>query len=316
MVELPKRIAVTGAAGYVATRLIKALTRCANIDNFMAIDLHKPESAGIADIDYRRQDVGEPFSKLFVGCDIETVVHLAYDMNPGHDRRAVRKINVGGTENLLEACAAGDVKHILYLSTTSIYGAHADNPEALTEESSPRPLSGFQYSEGKAESEALLERYAIDHPECAVTILRACPVLGPNADNFVAAAFSKPFLVGVIGADPQMQFLHEDDLIDHMLVCLRQRPRGAYNLAGRGTVRWSEMAAIFGRRMVKMPAPILYGLASLGWKLRLQSDSPAAGIDFIRYRWVVDTKKIETELEMTPKYTSHQAWEAFATRKA
>ncbi len=316
MPELPRRLAVTGAAGYIATRLIEALTRGAKIDSVLAIDRRPPKLVDSDKVEYLRQDVADSFPDLFVGRDIETVVHLAYDLNPGHDREAVWRVNVGGAVNLLEACASAGVGHILYLSSASVYGAHPDNPEELTEESPARPLPGFQYSEGKVEAEALLAQYATDNPDCAVTILRACPVLGPNADNFIAAAFSKPLLVGVKDHDPPMQFLHEDDLVDCMVACLRHRPRGAYNLAGSGTVLWSEMAALAGRRMLKLPAAILYGLASLGWALRLQSDSPARGIDFIRHRWTVDSSKIERELGLAPRYSSRQAWEAYAKREA
>ncbi len=314
--DLPRRLAVTGAAGYIATRLIEALTRGAKIDSVLAIDRRRPPTSDRGEVEYLRLDVGDPFPDLFVGRGIDTVVHLAYDLNPGHDRKAVWRVNVGGAVNLIDACASAGVGHILYLSSTSVYGAYPDNPEELSEESPARPLQGFQYSEGKAEAEALLGQYAADNPDCAVTVLRACPVLGPNADNFIAAAFSKPLLVGVKGHDPPMQFLHEDDLVDCMLACLRHRPRGAYNLAGSGTVLWSEMAALADRRMLKLPAAILYGLASLGWALRLQSDSPARGIDFIRYRWTVDSSKFERELGLAPRHSSRQAWEAYVKREA
>ena len=61
-----------------------------------------------------------------------------------------------------------------------------------------------------------------------------------------------------------------------------------------------------------MPAPVLYALAAVGWHLRLQTDSPASGINFIRYRWTVDTEKAKRELGAVFQYTSRQAWESFA----
>jgi UDP-glucose 4-epimerase len=93
---------------------------------------------------------------------------------------------------------------------------------------------------------------------------------------------------------------------------MADRPAGTYNLAGDGTVCWSEMAALLGRRLLTMPAPVLYPLAALGWHLRLQSESPARGIDFIRYRWTADTQKAKRELGVKFRYTSRQALEAFA----
>ncbi|MCH8108790.1 MAG: NAD-dependent epimerase/dehydratase family protein, partial [Chloroflexi bacterium] len=216
--------------------------------------------------------------------------------------------------NVLEACEQAGVRHLLYLSSTSVYGAHADNSPFLTEDSPARPVPGFQYSEDKARVESLIAGFAKRHPETTATVLRACPVMGPNADNFIASAFSKPVLVGVRGYDPPMQFLHEDDLADVLSYCLLQQVSGTYNLTGDGTILWSEMAEVFGKRLMFLPAPLLYGLTSLTWTLRLQRDSPACGLDFIRHRWTASNEKLKRELGITLRYTSREAWEAFVQR--
>jgi hypothetical protein len=64
-----------------------------------------------------------------------------------------------------------------------------------------------------------------------------------------------------------------------------------------------------------MPATLVYALAALGWHLRLQSESPACGINFIRYRWTADTEKAKRELGAEFRYTSRQAWKAFADQR-
>jgi UDP-glucose 4-epimerase len=246
---------------------------------------------------------------------IEAVVHLAFVLSPGHSRAAAQRINVGGAASVLDACHHAGVRHILCLSSSTVYGAHPDNPPMLTEDSPMRPVGGFQYGEDKTLVEMLIRDFNRRHPEVATTVLRACPVMGPNADNFVTQAFSKPFLVGIKGCDPPMQFLHEDDLTEVMTICLLRGAVGVYNLAGEGTITWSEAASIFGRKLVYLPAPLLYGLTGASWNLRLQSDSPACGLDFIRYRWTVSTEKVQRELDVQFKHSSKEAWEAFAARE-
>ena len=76
------------------------------------------------------------------------------------------------------------------------------------------------------------------------------------------------------------------------------------------------MAAIAGRRLVKLPAPLIYGLTSATWSLRLQRDSPAAGLDFVRYRWTVSTDKIKGKLGFKSSYSSRETWEAFVKGRA
>ena len=313
MSEPLRRILVTGACGYLAGRIIGRLENIPGVDYILAVDIRPPlKEFSSNKIEFHTLDVREPFPDILREHRIESVIHLAYVMNPGHDRRAAWRVNVQGTANLLDACSNSGVQQICYLSSTSVYGAHPDNPEFLTEDSPVRPIRGFQYSEDKAEVETLLAEYAGSHPEVAVTVLRVCPVLGPNADNFIAAAFSKPFLVAVRGYDPPMQFIHEDDLVDNFLSCLKAKPSGTFNLAGGGTIRWSEMARIFGRRLLNLPAPVLYGLTGIGWALRLQHDSPPCGIDFIRHRWTASTRRAQRDLGLTFRYSSREAWESFA----
>ena len=312
MSEAPRRIAVTGGAGYIAGRLIERLVGLESVEHVLATDIRPSSVKQSPKVEFLQQDVGDPFPDLFVGRKLDAVVHLAYVLNPGHNRWTARRVNVQGTVTLLEACARARIGHILYLSSTSVYGAHPDNPEFLSEDAPVRPLEGFQYGEDKAEVEGLLEQFAARDPSVTVTVLRACPVLGPHADNFISRAFSRSILVAVNGYDPPMQFLHEDDLVEIILRCMAERLAGTYNLAGDGTVNWSDMAGLLGRRLLSMPAPVLYALAALGWHLRLQSESPACGINFIRYRWTADTEKAKRELGVGFRYTSRQALEAFA----
>ena len=49
-----------------------------------------------------------------------------------------------------------------------------------------------------------------------------------------------------------------------------------------------------------------------GWRLKLQGESPASGLDFIRYQWNADTEKASRELGREFRHTSRQALEDFA----
>ena len=315
MSDPPRRVAVTGAAGYIGSGLIERLEKERQVERLLAIDI-RPLSAPFGPkVAFLRQDVAAPLAQALSSHGTEAVVHLAYVLKPGRDREAMRRINVSGTANVLEACRDAGVSKVVYLSSTSVYGAHADNPPMLTEESIPRPVRGFQYSEDKAQAEALVQAFSERTLEVTTTILRCCPVLGPNADNFISRAFLKPFLVAVRGYDPPMQFVHEDDLIKVMVRCILDDAPGLYNVAGDGFVSWSEMAKMLGRRLLSLPAPLLYAAIDVAWALRLQSDSPSCGLDFIRHRWTASTDKIKRELGVEFRHTSREACEAFAQRQ-
>ena len=308
------RVAVTGAAGYLGSKLIERLEECDTVGYILATDIRRSTSTYGERTQFVRLDVSEPFPTILGQHDIGAVVHLAYVLNPCRRRSQARKVNVLGAENLVEACRNSGVAHIVYLSSTSVYGAHPDNPEFVTEEDPVRPIPGFQYSEDKVAAERRLTDFADESPSASVTILRGCPVMGPRADNFIANAFRKPILPLVGDADPPMQFIHEDDLTDLILKCLETRTEGVYNVAGNGTIRWTQMAEAMRRRMLRLPPVAWRSLTSLAWNLGLQSDSPACGLDFIRYRWTASADKLKRELGVSPTYTSREAWESFATQ--
>ena len=310
-----RRVAVTGAAGYVATKLIRRLEGVESIERVLAIDLRPPGRPYGPKVAFERRDVTTPMADLLSDHDIQAVIHLAFVLRPVHDRKAVRRVNVGGMASVLEACDGAGVGRFVYLSSTTVYGAHPDNPPLLTEESPIRPVEGFQYGEDKAEAEALLARFAQAHPTLSVAVLRTCPILGPTADNFIARALSKPSLIGVRGYDPPMQFLHEDDLAEALVACLLGSASGVYNLAGEGTITLGEMTEVSGQRLVRLPAPLAYRLVGTTWRLRLQRESPACGLDFVRYPWTVAADKIARELGVRPRRSSREAWEEFVARR-
>ena len=306
-----RRVAITGAAGYVGDALVRRLERDDAIERVLAIDVRPLADHHTDKVSFAHHDVTVPMTELLTENRIDAVVHLAFVLNPARNRKAARRINVDGTAALLDSCVKADVRRVIYLSSTTVYGAHPDNAPLLTEDSPIRPVKGFAYGEDKAETEALFGELNRRHPTCSTVILRACPVLGANAGNFISRAFAKPFLVGITGCDPPMQFIHEEDLSEVLYLCLLNGVSGVYNLAGDGTIQWSEMVGMYGRRLITLPAPLLYGLTAATWRLRLQGDSPASGLDFIRYRWIASSERIRRELGYEFRRTSRDTWADF-----
>ena len=334
------RVAVTGAAGYIGGGLIRRLETDETVDYILALDIRRPRRAFSDKTAFSQLDVSAPFPDLFRERGINSVVHLAFMLAPprgdgdtplarpraadrnapssvylrpdGRAPDAAWQVNVRGVRNALEACANADVRHILYLSSASVYGARDGNPEFVTEDHPADPIFGFRYSEDKFIAESFLMGFAERHPSVPVTIIRACPVVGPNADNFIANAFRQPILPMMGGYDPEMQFLHEDDLTDALVRCLKLRPGGVYNAAADGAIRWSRMARMMGRRTLRLPPAVWRGLTAAGWRLRLQSVSPPAGLDFITYPWTVNSNKIKRALDMRFRHSSCEAWRSYA----
>ena len=278
----------------------------------MAIDRRPAVVPASGKVSFFQMDVLQRLGDLFRERGVDTLIHLAFVLRPGRNREASQRVNVSGASNVLDACAVAGVRRVVYLSSATVYGAHPDNPPLLTENSPVRPAFGFQYAWDKALAEGIFDRYAADNRDSRVAALRSCVVMGPGAENFITQAFAKPFLVAVRGYDPPLQFVHEDDLMELMVMAARDDDMlGVYNVAGRGGVPYSEMVRMSGKRLLGVPSPLLYPLVQGAWTLRLQDDSRAAGLDYIRYPWNVDTARVERETGFQFRYTSREALGAY-----
>ena len=185
-------------------------------------------------------------------------------------------------------------------------------PGPITEDAPLRPLAGFQYSRSKVLSEEMLQRFTHENPDIEVTVLRCCMVMGPGGTNYVTNAFQKPLLIRVAGYDPPLQFIHEYDM-DRLLALFSLEPRpGVFNVAGEGVVRYSRLAQILERRLLSLPPVIAYPLVQLSWKLRLQRDAPADGLDLIRYPIVLSTGKLKQATGFRFQYTAEEAVSSYA----
>lgn len=306
MISKKKTVAVTGAAGFIGSRLVERLAQSDHVDSVIALDC-LPLDISHPKVTAFKKDIRESTADILRKHQVDAVIHLAFLLRPGHDPKAAHRVNVSGTAQVIHDCWAAGIKHLLYLSSTTVYGARSGAEQPYTEESPVRPVRGFQYAENKAAAELKLRTFAMNNPSSRVTILRGCTVMAPQCENFVTDVFFRLASVRVLGADPQMQFIHLDDLLDAFELCLLKPACGVFNITGEGTVAYSEIASIAGRRSIILPARLLAAITWVTWMLRLQSDSPACGIEYARWPWVASNEKLRREAGFRPKHTSREA---------
>ncbi|MDE2765995.1 MAG: NAD-dependent epimerase/dehydratase family protein [Chloroflexota bacterium] len=306
---VPKVVAVTGAAGYLGSRLVRRLAAEPQVERVFATDA-RPPPYELDKVVYYEQDLLDPLAEAFAEHQVEALAHLAFVIRQQRRRGVSHRVNVDGADHVLAAAAQVGVERVVHLSSSTVYGAQPSNPAELTEDAPARPSASFHYAWDKREAERAFEEYARERP-CAASILRCCIVMGPSARNSITQALSKPLLVGVRNADPPIQFVHEDDLIEVLWRFISEPHPGVFNVAAPGAVCWSEVGRMARRRIAWLPSWAAYGLTDLAWTLRLQSDAPSAGLDYVRWLWAVSTAKLEREVGYAFRYDARQALEAW-----
>ena len=314
-----RRVLVTGAAGFLGQGLIAQLARQGDCEAVIAVDVREvPEAQRLPGITYLAQDVRDPaLANTVAEHHIDTVVHLAAIVTPGKDanRAFEYSVDVEGTRNVLQACVAQGVQHIVVSSSGAAYGYHADNAPWLTEDMPLRGNDSFAYSQHKRLVEEMLAQYRQSHPQLAQTVLRIGTILGERVDNQITALFDKRRLLAIRGSESPFVFIWDEDVTGAILHALRTQRAGCFNLAGDGALPLREIARRLGKPVLELPAGLLRAALAVGSALGLSRYGPEQ-LDFLRYRPVLLNAALKEVLGYVPGKTSAEAFEAFVAARA
>jgi len=320
-------VAVTGPTGTFGAGLIPQLQADDRIGRIIGIARRPfdPAARGWSKMEYRQGDVRDPAAlrEAFAGADV--VVHLAFLITGNASRETTRAINVDGTLNVFRAAAAAGAQRFVYASSVAAYGFAADIPERISEDWPTRPAHRLFYAQEKAELEALLQEESARHPELGLYLLRPPIVLGPNAvgaKNVLPGPLAPlgrrlfgrprrlPFPVPVLAPQHPMQFIHEDDVGQALLLCVvAAGPPGAYNIAGDGVVTTVDVAREFGA--LPIPVPAAPGQAAARAVSRLPFLPPAAEwVEAASRPVIMDTSRAREQLGWRPRYSALEALRA------
>jgi UDP-glucose 4-epimerase len=306
------RVLVTGAAGYIGQRMVESLLTNDWVETVIGTDIREPEKS-ISGCTFYKRDIRDAMDDIFKEERIDTVVHTAYALTPIHNKDLMEDINKGGTRNILASSVKAGVKQILYTSSTTAYGFHPDNDSPLTEDSPLRGNDDFIYAKNKKEIERIMQEFTSKNPDISVTIVRPCWVVGPGFNNTLAEHLKKKFVVMPSKILP-FQFVHEDDLINVMMLLLEKRTAGIYNVSAEGTLTFDEMVKTLGNIRIPLPWPILYPLNNLSWFLRLSfiTKFPSASMRMMVNPWIASSEKLKHDTSYKFQFDSRQAFRAFA----
>jgi UDP-glucose 4-epimerase len=304
------RYLITGGSGYIGSRLVDHLSGREQTEAIVIADVRQPAAyrpgTTFAPLDVRdRSGVRDLLERERPDC----VVHLAYLLNPIHDEAAMYDVDVNGTHNVLEGAAAAGVQQLLVTSSTTAYGAFADNPVPLSEDDPVRGAPDFSYARDKAESDRLCQLWALEHPERVMTIVRPCIVFGPDVDNYIVRLWLRqPFRADFGMPDQPMQFVHVEDVAEALIRLLEGRHAGVFNVAADGYMSVVEASDLLGLTPRRVPYKLFKRVADALWKARV-TEAPAGQLEFVIHPWVASNEKLKKTTGWSPRWTSREVFE-------
>jgi UDP-glucose 4-epimerase len=266
---------------------------------------------GVDTDDWERRPAGTPFYKTDVRTrafeDVlrkeqpDAVVHLGTVRHFRGSETQRFDVNVRGTRKLLDACRAQGVRKIVVLSTSYVYGALPENPSFMAED---QPLlAGRNYPEIRdlVEVDSLATAFMWQYPDIRTAILRPVPTLGYYSDNSMASYLRQSRVVVMMGFNPMLQFMHEEDLAEAIALTLDRRLRGVYNVTGPGEVPLRVAIRETGGRPTPLPEPIARPLLTRLFRMGLVRIPPGA-IDYIKYPCTIAGERFATETGFRPLF--------------
>jgi nucleoside-diphosphate-sugar epimerase len=304
------KILITGGAGFLGINLVRQLlAKGQAVVSYDLLDFDYPERDRVACVRGDIRDRGA-LDRALAG--VEQVVHTAAAL-PLYSKEDIHTTDVVGTRNVLEASLAADVRRVIHVSSTAVYGIPDHHP--LLEDD---PVQGVgPYGEAKIEAERLCME--MRGRGLCVPILRPKSFIGPERLGVFALLYdwaSTGHGFPVLGDGNNLyQYLDVEDLCDAIWLCMtldEKTVNDTFNVGAKvyGTMGADFQAVLdhagFGKKIRTFPA------APMIWVLRALEAMRLSPL----YKWVYETmskesfvsiEKAERVLGFAPKYSNREA---------
>jgi UDP-glucose 4-epimerase len=300
------RVLVTGGSGYLGSRIAAGFDDDPTVEEVVNLDLRPPRRA-LPKARFVQRSVTDDLGDALSGVDL--VIHAAWVLDPMRNARRQREICIGGTRNVLAACGAARVPHLVFVSSDTVYGARPESQGPHDEREPPRPGFPYQYADEKREAETLVKRFADEHPSTLVQSVRPATVWGAGVTNYIARTVARPIVWRPLGCNPALQLLHEDDVAPALLAIVRSGRPGPFNVGAEDTLPLMEVLRIVGARSVPVPLPLLAALADVSFRLGLRwlGEAPAGFVHYFAYNPILAITRLRDEAGFRPRRTTRDA---------
>jgi nucleoside-diphosphate-sugar epimerase len=299
---------ISGGAGFLGLHLARRLLadghQVRTLD-VVPLDDHELE----ASVEELRGDVRdrERVEELVAGADV--VVHAAAALPIQASRESIRSVNVGGTENVLQAARDAGVRRAVFISSTAVYGVPEKHP---IEEDDPLVGVGW-YGESKIDAEALCRVAAVE-----TTIVRPKTFIGPERLGVFEILFDwiregrRIYILGQ--GHNRYQLLAVEDLVDAIVraATVVEAARQTFNVGATefGTVRTDLKALIDHAGSTSRLRPVPVKPAELALRaLELLKVSPLAEWHYktAHKDSFVDVSRAQRVLGWQPRLSNREA---------
>ncbi|MGP4951920.1 NAD-dependent epimerase [Psychrobacter sp. T6-1] len=288
------KILITGMAGFIGHAVAKRLATydydlvgIDNLNDYYDVSLKLARLNDLADLSnirFIQLDIANrnDIANLFEDENFDAVIHLAaqagvrYSLENPH---AYADSNLVGHLNILEGCRNSRIKHLLYASSSSVYGENAKTPFSVTDRVD-NPIS--LYAATKKANESMTHAYSHLY-NLPATGLRFFTVYGPwGRPDMALFKFTKAIFEGspidiYNNGEMQRDFTYIDDIVEGIVRLLDMPPKSdagqeshvVYNIGNGSPVALMEFVHAIeqatGKKAIYNYLPMQPGDVSRTW---------------------------------------------------
>lgn len=234
------KILVTGSAGFIGMHLSLKLSELGhhvygidNLNDYYDINLKKSrlKVLKVKNFVFKKLDIfkKKELLKLFSNIKFDLVVHLAAQAGVRYSIENPDKYvetNINGFLNILDACYITSVKHIIYASSSSVYGNNKKIP-FIESDNTDKQISFYGVT--KKSNELMAHCYSHLH-QMSITGLRFFTVYGPwGRPDMAPFLFAKSLISGspiklFNNGEMLRDFTYIDDIIEALIRLILKLP--------------------------------------------------------------------------------------------
>jgi UDP-glucose 4-epimerase len=274
-----EKVLITGVAGGIGRLLARRL-----LENYEVCGVDRvpwegrPQSIAVHAVDLRKRGFEDVVRTELPSA----VVHMGFVRDFRADPGRRHDANVRGTKRLLDHCAHYGVQKLIVFSSGTVYGALHDNPFYMDEDRALEASRDYPEIRDLVEVDALANSFLWRYPHIRTCVLRPVNVLGHYVRSMISGYLRLERAPTVMGFDPLMQFIHEQDVVEAIAIALEHGLQGVFNVVGPGQVPLHTAIRETGGRALPLPEFVLRRLIRTLFA-RGMVPWPEGAIDFLKF---------------------------------
>jgi len=307
------KILVTGATGFIGTHLVKVLVEKGRDVRCLVRKTSNTKKIEAFNVELFYGDLLDKKSLEKALKGINIIYHLAGEVFTSQKGRYYQ-VNLGGLNNLLDACLKNSVRKIIHFSSSASVGPNLDRKVPVNEDTPCRPIS--PYSKSKLEGEHVIKKFSKEYG-LPIVIIRPPVVYGPgiskssrvlmflnlinkglfriigDGENLISLCYINNLIYGVLLAEAEKKAEGETYFIAD------ERPYSINEIA-------ETIAKEIGKKLPKNHLPVWaadifsIGLMVPSKLFGFTSPLPRDVVKQLKYNWFVDISKAEKDLGYRP----------------